>query len=205
MGSCTVAMFRYNIHFYPTYNLKIRVFTVYRIRQTRTCTKKAERGHSVSFISPISTPERPSLLYSGWGNRRVIPVALQRDRGLWELDCYLALTKWKGMPPAMDSPREKTSTCSPISGRGFKTELENWTALPLNKAGTILSCLSMNSKGLKSVQYHKVKNAANHKNRERLFRYSFAKPIKNSRSKKIIIIIYKYKTKQTNKKKEKNT
>lgn len=155
MGSCTVAMFRYDIHFYPTYNLKIRAFTVYRIRQTRTCTKKAERGHSVSFISPISTPERPSLLYSGWGNRRVIPGAVQR-----ELDCYLALTKWKGMPPAMDSPREKTSTCSPISGRGFKTELENWTALPLNKAGTILSCFSMNSKGLKCVQYHKVKKCS---------------------------------------------
>ena len=157
---------------------------MYRIRQTRTCTKKAERGHSVSFILPISTPERPSLLYSGWGNRRVIPVALQRDRGLWELDCYLARTKWKGMPPAMDSPREKTSTCSPISGRGSKTELENWTALPLNKAGAILSCLSMNSKGLKSTQYRKVKKAASNKNRERLFRHSVAKQIKNSRSKK---------------------
>ena len=88
------------------------------------------------------------------------------------------------MPPAMDSPREKTSTCAPISGRGSKTELENWTALPLNKAGAILSCLSMNSKGLKSSQYRKVKKAASNKNRERLFRHSVAKQIKNSRSKK---------------------
>ena len=84
----------------------------------------------------------------------------------------------------MDSQREKTSTCSPISGRGFKTELENGTALPLHKAGTILSCLSMNSKGLKSTQYRKVKKAASNKNRERLFRHSVAKQIKNSRSKK---------------------
>ena len=84
----------------------------------------------------------------------------------------------------MDSPREKTSTCSPISGSGSKTELENWTALPLNKAGAILSCLSMNSKGLKSTQYRKVKKAASNKNRERLFRHSVAEQIKNSRSKK---------------------
>ena len=46
----------------------------------------------------------------------------------------------------------------------------------------------MNSKGLKSVQYHKVKNAASDKNRERLFRYSSAKQIKNSGQKKVIII-----------------
>ena len=109
------------------------------------------------------------------------------------------------MPPAMDSPREKTSTCSPISGRGFKTELENWTALPLHKAGTILSCLSMNSKGLKSVQYHKVKNAANNKNRERLFRYSFAKQIKNSRPKKNYNNNIKIQNKTNKQKKEKNT
>ena len=88
------------------------------------------------------------------------------------------------MPLAMDSPREKTSTCSPISGRGSKTQQENWTALLLNKAGMILSCLSMNSKRLKSTQFRKVKKAASNKNRERLFRYSFAKQIKNSRSKK---------------------
>ena len=112
------------------------------------------------------------------------------------------------MPPAMDSPREKTSTCSPISGRGSKTELENWTALPLNKAGAILSCFSMNSKGLKSTQYGKAKKAASNKKSERLFRYSFAKQIKNSRSKKIIIIIKiqnKTNKKKNKQKKEKNT
>ena len=145
-------------NFLQLYNLKITIFTVYRIRQTRTCTKKAERGHSVSTL------ERPSLLYSGWGKGQVISVAVQRDRGLWERDCYLVRTKQKEMPPAMDSPTEKTSTCSPISGRGSKTELENWTALPLNKAGAILSCLSMNSKGLKSTQYGKAKKAASNKN-----------------------------------------
>ena len=38
-------------------------------------------------ILTISSLEPPLLLCSGWGNGRlVIPVAVQKDRGLWERD-----------------------------------------------------------------------------------------------------------------------
>ena len=100
--------------FIRLYNLKIRIFTLYRIRQTRTCTKKAERGHSVSFLSPISTPERPTLLYSGWGNGRVIPVAVRRDRGLWERDCFLFVQSGRKCRPQWTAQGRKLVHAHPF-------------------------------------------------------------------------------------------